>query len=209
MNPSSEWVLLARILRPQGRKGEVLADLFTETPEHFATHPAVWLAPAGFREGAGKPAGAAAPLLPAEVAAHWLPVGRNAGRVVLHFAGVSTIGEAETLAGREVVIPAAERAPLEQGAVYIAELLGATVFDGAQAIGVVEEVEFPTTPDGSRRLEEAAPLLRLRSDDGEEILVPFVAAYLVEMDLEHRSIRMTLPRGLAGLNRRADRPEKP
>ena len=34
--PHATWVLLARIVRPQGRHGEVLADIFTDFPEHFA-----------------------------------------------------------------------------------------------------------------------------------------------------------------------------
>ena len=41
---------LARSPGPQGRKGEVLADLFTDFPERFDEHPGVWLAPSGFAE---------------------------------------------------------------------------------------------------------------------------------------------------------------
>lgn len=202
MSEPTEWVLLARILRPQGRKGEVLADLFTEDTDRFETHPGIWLAPPGFTSKKDEAAtSASAQPVRATVAAHWLPVGRNAGRIVLHLAGVSTIEQAEALAAREVVIPASERRPLEEGAVYISELVGATVFDGANEIGIVEDVEFPATPDGSRRLEEAAALLSLRLPDGEEILVPFVSAYLVEMDLPGRTLHMALPEGLVSVNR--------
>ncbi|GAC1423135.1 MAG: ribosome maturation factor RimM [Acidobacteriaceae bacterium] len=201
MSESSEWVLLARILRPQGRKGEVLADLFTEDTDRFETHPEVWLAREGFSDAQATHAAATALPERATVSAHWLPVGRNAGRIVLHLVGVSSIEEAEALSGREIVIPASERRPLEEGAVYISELVGASVFDGEAMVGVVEDVQFPATPDGSRRLEEAAPLLSVRSADGEEILIPFVSAYLVEMDLAARTIRMTLPEGLVAVNR--------
>lgn len=201
MSETTQWVLLARLLRPQGRKGEMLADLFTEDTDRFEAHPEVWLAPAGFVEGQAEDRATPAEPARATVSAHWLPVGRNAGRIVLHLAGVSTIEAAEALEGREVVIPASERRPLEDGAVYISELVGATIFDGALEIGVVEDVEFPATPDGSRRLEEAAPLLSIRALDGEEILVPFVSAYLVEMDLAARTIRMALPEGLVAVNR--------
>ncbi len=201
MGISSEWVLVAKLLRPQGRKGEVLADLLTDFPERFATHPEVWLAPAGFVESQrGHNPNGSEVLERAEVSAYWLPVGRNAGRIVLHLAGFSTINQAETLAGFEVVIRASERLPLEDGAVYISELVGAAVYDGNTRIGVVEDVEFATTPDGGRRLEEAAPLLNVRSASGEEILIPFVSAYLNEMDLAGGAIRMTLPEGLVGVN---------
>jgi 16S rRNA processing protein RimM len=198
MDPTSQWIVLALILRPQGRKGEVLADLFTDFPERFDQHPRVWLAPAGFAEQA--PAGASSSAQEAEVAAHWLPVGRNAGRIVLHFAGIDTIEKAEQLAGKEVIVPISERLPLDPGAAYVSDLIGSTVYDRGVALGVVESVQFPTSADGTRRLEDAAPLLAITSPEGDEILVPFASAFLVELDLPAKSIRMALPEGLTQIN---------
>ena len=44
MTASSEaWVLLARVVRPQGRQGEVLADIFTDFPEHFTRRKRLFL----------------------------------------------------------------------------------------------------------------------------------------------------------------------
>jgi 16S rRNA processing protein RimM len=40
------WVWLARIRRPQGRKGEVLAEILTDFPEKFAERRRLWLLPA-------------------------------------------------------------------------------------------------------------------------------------------------------------------
>jgi hypothetical protein len=42
MTTHSEWVALARIRRPQGRKGEVFADLLTDFPEKFAERGRLW-----------------------------------------------------------------------------------------------------------------------------------------------------------------------
>lgn len=197
MADRSPWILLARILRPQGRKGEVLADLLTSNPAQFQERPHVWLASAGFTSSS--PAPAPEPV-PAEVRAFWLPVGRNAGRVVLHLAGSDSINDAEALAGREVVIPASERLALEPGTVYISDLVGAAVFDRDQPIGTVEDVQFPMTPDGSRRLDDAASLLVVRSPEYGELLIPFVNAYIREMDLSQGLLRMELPPGLLNLN---------
>jgi 16S rRNA processing protein RimM len=202
MDPTSQWIALAHILRPQGRKGEVLADLYTDFPERFDEHPRVWLAPAGFAEESSVERGSiGASAQQAEVAGHWLPVGRNAGRIVLHFAGVDTIELAEQLAGKEVIVPLSERLPLDGGAAYISDLVGSTVYDRGVALGVVESVQFPTSADGARRLEEAAPLLAITSLEGDEILVPFASAFLVELDLPAKSIRMALPEGLTEINR--------
>ena len=202
MQHTRQWTFLARILRPQGRKGEVLAELFTDFPARFTERPHVQLAPAGFAE-ADSGAPSATPQ-PAEVVSHWLPTGRNAGRIVLHFAGIDSITQAEALAGKEVIVPLEERMPLEDGAVYVSDLIGCTVIDRGTVLGVVDSIDFPTTPDGSRRLEEAAPLLSVVTPEGDEVLVPFVKSYLVAIDPETRTIRMDLPEGLADLNRSAN-----
>jgi 16S rRNA processing protein RimM len=201
MPSASKWTLLARILRPQGRKGEVLADLFTDFPERFAAQPEVWLAPAGFidahEEGAATAAQDPSPL---KVTAHWLPVGRNAGRIVLQFAGIESISAAEQLAGKEVVVPSEARMPLEDGAVYISDLVGCTVYDNGEPIGTIDDVQFATTADGTRRLDDAAPLLVVQTPSSGEVLVPFVNEYLLELNTDGRTIRMALPEGLRQVN---------
>ena len=205
MESTPQWIALAHILRPQGRKGEVLADLFTDFPDRFEKNPKVWLAPAGFADDQSTKDSLAQP---AEVAAHWLPVGRNAGRIVLKFAAVETIEQAERLAGKEVLIPASERLPLESDAAYISDLIGCTVFNQGLPIGTVGDVEFPMTPDGSRRLEDAAPLLTIQSPAGQEILIPFAKAYLLELDTATKAIRMTLPEGLVDINQTRTQPSE-
>jgi 16S rRNA processing protein RimM len=204
MEFTSQWIVLAHILRPQGRKGEVLADLFTDFPARFEQHPRVWLAPSGFADQDAASTRSSAPQgtspEQAEVVSHWLPVGRNAGRIVLHFAGIETIEQAEKLAGKEVIVPGDERMPLDADATYISDLIGCTVYDRGLPVGVVEDVQFPTSADGSRRLEDAAPLLAIAPPNGGEVLVPFARAYLLELDVAGKTIRMALPDGLADLN---------
>jgi 16S rRNA processing protein RimM len=204
MDRNPQWIVLAQILRPQGRKGEVLADLFTDFPDRFATHPRVFLAPAGFADAAADADSTSTPQPEsAEVASHWLPVGRNAGRIVLQFTGVDTIEQAQEFAGKQVIVPFSERVALESGTVFISDLIGCTVYDRGQPVGVVESVQFPSTPDGSRRIEEAAPLLAITSPEGDELLIPFASAYLLALDLPARAIRMALPEGLTQINRAA------
>src|SRR5260370_10420183 len=158
------WIVLAHLLRPQGRKGEVLAELFTDFPERFEDQRRVFRVAPGFE-------GEEAEDRPAEVVAFWLPVGRNEGRVVLQFAGIDTISAAESIAGQDVLVPREERLPLDDESVYISELIGCTVYDGSLPVGVVEDVQFAMTADGGRRLDDTAPLLAVRSAEGEEIRV--------------------------------------
>jgi 16S rRNA processing protein RimM len=190
----SPWTVLAHLLRPQGRKGELLAELFTDFPERFEEHKRVFLAPSGFE-------GEAAEARSAEIVSFWLPVGKNEGRIVLQFSGIDTITQAEGLAGLEVLVPQEERMALDDESVYISELIGCTVYDGAVAVGEITDVQFPTTADGGRRLAEAAPLLEVTAPDGEEILIPFAKAFVVEVDAEAKRVNMTLPPGLLDVNR--------
>lgn len=198
-----QWVVLAELLRPQGRKGELLAELLTDFPERFGAQKRVFLAPAGF-------SGPESAARTAEVAAYWLPVGKNQGRIVLHFAGIDSINAAEPLCGLEVIVPASERVELEDDANYISDLIGCTVFDVANpahpvTVGTVADIHFATSPDGNRRLEDAAPLLAVDTAGGDEVLIPFAKAFLISLDPEHKRIEMSLPAGLLEVNRpRAD-----
>lgn len=188
------WIVLAHLLRPQGRKGEVLAELFTDFPERFEGQKRVFLAAPGF-EGEESEARSA------EVVAFWLPLGKNEGRVVLQFAGIDTISDAESIAGHDVLVPRGERVPLDDESIYVSELIGCAVYDGPVPVGVIEDVQFAMSADGARRLDDAAPLLAVRSSEGDEILIPYVKSFLVAVDTEAKRIDMALPQGLIDVNR--------
>jgi 16S rRNA processing protein RimM len=188
----SSWIVLAHLLRPQGRKGELLAELFTDFPERFRERNQVFLAPPGFAGDSPRAA---------EVVSFWLPMGRNEGRIVLHFSGIDSITQAEEVAGLEVIVPDDERMPLDDESVYISDLVGCTVYDGPKAVGAITGIQFPATPDGARRLEEAAPLLEVSSIEGDEILVPFAKAFVVAVNTKTKRVDMSLPAGLLEINR--------
>jgi 16S rRNA processing protein RimM len=190
------WIVLAHLLRPQGRKGEVLAELFTDFPERFENQKRVFLAAPGFE-------GELTEARQAEVVAFWLPMGKNEGRVVLQFAGIDTISDAETLAGQDVLVPHEERLPLDDESIYISELIGCTIYNDTAPVGVVEDVQFAMTADGGRRLDDAPPLLAVTSAEGDEVLIPFAKAFLVAVDVGAKRIDMKLPDGLIEVNRSA------
>jgi 16S rRNA processing protein RimM len=180
--PHAAWVLLARIVRPQGRRGEVLADIFTDFPEHFTKRKRVFLRPS--------PETVPETMREAKVESHWL----HKGRVVLKLAQVDSIADAELLRGFEVVIPREERMPLDGDAVYISDLLGVRVIDvsrgRAQDAGEITNVE----PEGT-----GPAMLVIRTSAGEELRIPFVRAYLKKIDLEGRRMEMDLPLGLLAM----------
>jgi 16S rRNA processing protein RimM len=181
-----EWAWLARIRRPQGRKGEVFADILTDFPEKFAERRRLWLLAEGVPAKAGRSA------VPREVglANHWL----HKGGVVLHFSGVDSISDAETLAGLIVAIQRAERVALGEDETYIGDLIGCALVDVAGAapavVGEIEDVDRTAGP---------VALLVVRGARGE-ILVPFAKSYVRKIDLGAKRVEMALPEGLIDLN---------
>ncbi len=187
------WVLLARLIRPHGRHGEIAADVLTDFPERFHQRPRLFLFPP---ERIGT--------RPREV--HLDNFWFLRSRIVFKFQGVDSINDAEALRGYDVVIPAEERAPLEPGSVYVSDLIGCRVYDlnrdGAEA-GEIVDVD---------RASSSCELLVLQSPGSlgaaAELLIPFVRDYLVRIDLLGRRVEMRLPEGLLQINAPVTEDEK-
>jgi 16S rRNA processing protein RimM len=158
------------VLGPQGRRGEVAAELHTSFPERFAER----------RELSGLANDGSRRTLQLEE--HWF----HKGYVVLKFAGVDSISDAERLAGMELQIPAEDRAELEAGAAYISDLVGCEVVNRESVVGSVADVQFGAGE---------APLLVVKRGE-QEFLVPYAEAFLKRTDLAARRIEFELPEGL-------------
>jgi 16S rRNA processing protein RimM len=190
---ADEWVWLARIRRPQGRKGEVFAEILTDFPEKFSARRRLFLLPrdgAESRAGVNRQSDSSAAPRELTLANHWL----HKGGVVLHFAGIHSISDAENLTGQIVAIPREERASLGENGAYISDLIGCTIVDVSGAapidVGEIEDIDRSSGP---------VALLVVRGTAGE-ILIPFAKSYLRKIDLETRCVNMALPEGLVDLN---------
>src|SRR4029077_5821292 len=84
-------VTLARILRPRGLRGEVVAEILTDFPERLPKLREVWLTD-----------GRSAPRL-VRVQRCWLSPGRG-GQAIFHFADVDSVEAADTLHGLEIQV---------------------------------------------------------------------------------------------------------
>jgi 16S rRNA processing protein RimM len=175
-----EFVTLAKVTKTQGRKGEVAAALLTDFPERFRTRKRLLALEGEARGGRRREL---------ELEDYWL----HKGGVVLKFAGVDSISQAEALVGCEIQIPRAERAELPQGSVYVADLIGCAVSDGGREIGKIRDVQFGAGE---------APLLVIEDESKKELLVPFAEEFLERVDLERRQVSMKLPAGLLDLGRK-------
>jgi 16S rRNA processing protein RimM len=182
---SPAWALLARLIRPHGRKGELVAELLTDFPERFHERKRVYLIPP---ERVGT--------RPRELRLENFRFLRS--RIILKFQGIDSIHEADPLRGFEVAIPHAERALLEPGSVYVSDLIGCTVCDLNQEGAEVGEIVDLDRGSSSTELL----VLRRRGLRGPaaEALIPFVREYLVGIDVAARRVEMRLPEGLLEIN---------
>jgi 16S rRNA processing protein RimM len=117
--------------------------------------------------------------------------------VVLKFAGVDSISDAETLVGSEIQVPRSERAAVGSDEFYVSDLIGCMVTDAGREIGRVKDVQF----GGGE-----APLLVIEGE--KEYLVPFAAAYIGKIALEQKHLEMKLPEGMLELDAPLSQEEK-
>jgi len=179
---------VACVLGPQGRRGEVMAVLHTDFPERFADRRQLWcLAPDGSRREM-------------QLEEHWF----HKGGVVLKFAGVDSISDAEKLAGCEVQVPEEQRSKLEAGAAYVNQIVGSDVWinDGQRYLGRVAEVQFGAgeAPLLVVRLPVCVPHKGACDGTPNDVLIPFAEEFVTKLDLANGRIDMNLPEGLLDLD---------
>jgi 16S rRNA processing protein RimM len=164
-------LVVGRIGRAHGLRGEVLVDVRTDEPE-------LRLAPGAVLTTDPGPAG------PLTVAA-----GRvHSGRLLLHFSGVSDRTGAEALRGVLLLADVdPEVLPDEDDEWYDHQLVGLDVvaIDGS-AVGEVREVLHLPGHD----------VLAVTRVDGTEALVPFVSEIVPEVDIEANRLIVNAPPGL-------------
>lgn len=153
-----DLVLVGRVVKPQGRHGEVAVEPFSDRPDRFPTLRRAFVP---------GPGGGAREV---RVLRCW----PHKGRFVLAIEGISSIDEAETLRGLELRIAEEDLAPLPEGSYYHHQLRGLRVEDEAGSeMGVVEDV----VETGAE-----ARVLVVRGPGGETLL-PFAVGFVKAVDV--------------------------
>ena len=166
-------LVVGRIGRAHGVRGEVLVDVRTDDPgTRFAAGTTLATEPA--ERG------------PLTV----LAARRHSGRYVVAFAGVTDRGAAEALRGTALVVDSAELEPIDDpDEFHDAELIGLRVetLDGAPVGELVDIVHGP-----------ASDLLVVRVER-REVLVPFVREIVPTVDVAAGRVVIDPPGGLLEL----------
>ena len=168
MNP--DLVAIAKIAKPRGLRGELIADLLTDFPARFETTENVL---------ALLPDGESRTL---QLEKFWF----QKDRVVLKFAAVDSIEAAETLRGAEICVPESEAVELEEGEFFDWELEGCKVETvGGETIGRVREL-----------MRTGGTEILVVEGETKEYLIPFAETICTEVDVEKKLIRIDVPEGL-------------
>jgi 16S rRNA processing protein RimM len=171
---NTDEVVIARIVKARGIRGEVACDLATDFPERFQRLEDVTVVmPKGAR-------------LRLRLEHHWF----HKDRVILKFAATDTMTEAERLVGGVLVISQADAWELEEDEFYEYDLIGleAVTVDG-KTIGRVTGLLRTGGSD----------LLVIENPEKREILVPFVDEICKAVDLEAERLTINPPEGLLEL----------
>jgi 16S rRNA processing protein RimM len=174
-----EMVLVGRVARPHGLRGDVVVNPETDfVGERFAVGARLWTRVAGVVEE--------------------VTVARAAlrgRRPIVGFEGTSAMADAERFAGAELRVPEEALAALEPGAYYLHQLVGCRVETTAGlAVGEVVRVE-----GGS-----GANVLAVAGSNGE-VLIPLAASLCPTIDVERRLVVVDAPDGLLEANQPAPR----
>jgi 16S rRNA processing protein RimM len=161
-------VAIGRVVKPQGRKGEVAVEPLSDRPDRFPSLRAVSLPAADGGARVVKVQGA------------W----PHKGRFVVKLEGVDSIEQAEALRGMEMRIAEEELDALPAGSYYHHQLLGLAVEDEAgHPLGRVAEL-----------LETGGTtVLVVRGSAGKETLLPLAERFVRTVDVAAGRLVVTIP----------------
>ncbi len=111
------------------------------------------------------------------------------GRWVTWLKSIESISEAEEWIGADLSIRKSDLPEVEEGSYFSFDLEGCTVYRDGQPMGSVK-----------RLLDYGATSILEVDGNGKEILIPFVKAFLKEVDTADKRIEVELPEGLIDLN---------
>jgi 16S rRNA processing protein RimM len=175
VNTREDLVIVGRVRRPHGVRGELLIELLTDEPD------AVYAS--GRRVFGGSVEGDADDDAPTLTIAETRPFKDG---LLVTFREITDRAEAETWNGRHLLVPEDELAPPAEGEVYVHELKGMTVeLASGERVGTVTDVF--EVPQGL--------LLDVARQRGT-VLVPFSGEIVIDVDRERRVVRIDPPAGL-------------
>ncbi len=169
LTPEPDFLVIGKIIKPHGIKGEVSVKVLTDFSERFDTLEHIALGDDNSQtEYTVK-------------TTRW-----HKERVLMTFAGISDRNAAETLRGLYLKIPVEEAMPLEPGVYYHYQLINLNVVtDTGEYLGRIAEI-----------IETGANDVYVVQGETGEILLPVIEEVILSIDLKAEQVTVHLLEGL-------------
>lgn len=169
------FLLLGRVLRPHGVRGELRIEILTAYPERIMPDERIFVGPdPEATESATEYAIAG--------------VRRHKQYLILRLEGLNDRDEADLLRGQYVMVALSDAVPLDEDEFYLYQLIGLPVVtEEGEALGDVIDV-----------IETGANDVYVVRGPRGEILLPAIEECILDIDLEGEQITVRLMEGLFG-----------
>lgn len=172
MTAEQGYLVIGRLIRPHGIRGEMSAAVHTHVPERFTWLEHVYLA----REANDS-----------EPSRHEVVSVRfHKGNALIRLGGYERREDLEVLRGMWLLVPDTEAIPLEEGELFHYDLEGLEVVtEDGETLGTVVEI-----------LETGANEVFVVQGQGKEILLPNIEEVVLQVDLDAGTMLVHLMPGL-------------
>jgi 16S rRNA processing protein RimM len=169
------FLLLGRVLRPHGIRGELRIEVLTAYPERIVSGSKVYVGP--------DPDDVSAAVLHDVTGAR-----KHLQYLILQLEGFEDRNEADTLRDQFVMVALEDAVPLEEGEFYLYQVIGLSVYtvDG-DYLGEVSDV-----------IETGANDVYVVQGPRGEVLLPATEECVVDIDIDAKRMTINLIEGLLG-----------
>jgi 16S rRNA processing protein RimM len=170
---TSDNILFGKIIKTHGVKGELLVEVFSDSPGDYQTLESVFV----------------------EIKQKQIPFfltdfqPTNQQKVILSFEDVTSLKEAEALVGNAIFIPKDEILPIDEGRFYYQQIMGYQFEDIATGpLGILDNF-----------IQKNGQDLLIMLYKNAEIYVPVAEQIILDINHNNKTIRVNLPEGLVDL----------
>jgi 16S rRNA processing protein RimM len=183
--PDNAFAIIGRIRKPQGIRGDVTVELFTDEPERFFAPGSRVFAGTITGDIANHPDDRRNPLSRQQL--HVEEAAPYRGGLVVKFDAMPDRTAAEMWRQRYLLVPVDEITPPADDEVFMHDLLGMRV-RGDDGSDVGEVTGWYELPQGLT--------LEVKRENGGDVLVPYRPSVVREVDLDERVVRVEMSSGL-------------
>ncbi|MFQ3613356.1 MAG: ribosome maturation factor RimM [Cyanobacteriota bacterium] len=169
---NSDWLLVGRVVAAHGLQGWLRVKCLSDFPERLTEPGQRWLQRDTDPE----------PLLHPLIQGQFFPA---KGLYLVQLQGIPDRTAAEAWLGARVLVPASDRISLEADEYYYRDLIGLAVYHEGQLLGQVSGI-----------WAAGQDVLEVTTARGQQVLIPFVKAFVPVVDLEQGQVQVQPPPGL-------------